>query len=296
MITVAIPTYNRSEILCATVERLLALDPAPDEILLVDQTLSHPPLIAARLASWEKAGTLRVIRQEQPSIPTAMNTALEESKHRYVLFLDDDIIPSEHLLEFHRSALRDADVWAVVGQVLQPGEEAEFFPDSMLHLGILPDLEFRFSHAAPCDVQNVMAGNLAVDREKALAIGGFDENFIAVAYRFETDFALRLIGAGGRIRYEPAASIRHLKVPSGGVRAWGDHRSSVSPMHSVGDYYFARLHVQEFWHYVGKRLVGNVATRYHLRHPWTIPTKLVGELRGMALSRRLLRRGRRLRE
>ena len=134
-----------------------------------------------------------------------------------------------------------------------------------------------------------MAGNLSVDRARALAIGGFDENFSAVAYRFETDFALRLVAAGGRIRFEPSATLRHLKAPGGGVRTWGDHRSSASPVHSMGDYYFARRHVPGFWRYAASRLVKNVLTRYHARHPWLIPTKLVGEIRGLVRGTRLAR-------
>lgn len=296
LITIAIPTYNRSQILCETIEHLLALTPAPCEILIVDQTREHPAPVTERLRTWEARGAIRSIRLDQPSIPVAMNTALENARGEHVLFLDDDIIPDTRLLSAHEAALREPGVWAVVGQVLQPGEEPGHFGEATLHMGLLPDLEFLFNHDQPCDVQNVMAGNLAVDRNRALSIGGFDENFIAVAYRFETDFARRLIAAGGRIRYQPAASIRHLKVPSGGVRVWGDHRTSLSPMHSVGDYYFARLHVPRFWHYVGWRLVRNVATRYHLRHPWTIPAKLIGELRGIALAGTLVRHGRRLRE
>lgn len=296
MITVAIPTYNRSTILCETIEHLLTLTPAPGEILIVDQTSEHPPAVSERLRTWEAAGAIHVIRLDLPSIPVAMNTALGNARGEHVLFLDDDIIPDPRLLSAHEAALREPGVWAVVGQVLQPGEEPGHFEEATLHAGLLPDLEFRFNHDGACDVQNVMAGNLSVDRNRAFSIGGFDENFIAVAYRFETDFAWRIGAAGGRIRYEPAASIRHLKVPAGGVRTWGDHRRSPSPMHSVGDYYFARLHVRRFWHYVGQRLVRNVATRYHLRHPWTIPAKLIGELRGVALAGKLLRRGRRLRE
>jgi hypothetical protein len=67
-------------------------------------------------------------------------------------------------------------------------------------------------------------------------------------------------------------------------------------MHSVGDYYFARLHAPRFWPYAAARVWRNVATRYHLRHPWTIPAKVIGELRGIALAGRLVRRGRKLRE
>ncbi|HEV7763709.1 MAG TPA: glycosyltransferase [Thermoanaerobaculia bacterium] len=281
MLTIAIPTYERGAVLCDTIEQLLALEPRANEIVIVDQTRAHPPEVAARLQAWHDANAIRLIRLEQPSITRAMNTALAEAKNAHVLFLDDDIIPSPQLVGAHANALREEGVWAVVGQVLQPGETPAHFAEDVLRRGFIRDLEFRFTHDIACDVQNVMAGNLSVDRARALSIGGFDERYAAVAYRFETDFALRLVAAGGRIRYEPAASIRHLKAPGGGVRMWGDHRTSPSPAHSMGDYYFARKHVPDFWRYVGRRLINNVATRYHLKHPWTIPLKLVGEIRGL---------------
>lgn len=286
MLTIAIPTYERGAVLCDTIEQLLALEPRADEIVIVDQTPAHPPAVAARLEAWERAQAIRVIRLDAPSITRAMNTALREAKNAHVLFLDDDIIPSPGLAGAHAAAYREG-VWAVVGQVLQPGEAPAHFGDAELRRGFVRDLEFRFTHDTACDVQNVMAGNLSVDRARALAIGGFDERYSAVAYRFETDFALRLVAAGGRIRYEPSASIRHLKAPGGGVRMWGDHRTSASPAHSMGDYYFARKHVPAFWRYVARRLRNNIATRFHLRHPWTIPGKVVGEVRGLLAALRL---------
>ncbi|HEX9983235.1 MAG TPA: glycosyltransferase [Thermoanaerobaculia bacterium] len=283
MISIAIPTYNRDAVLVETVERLLALTPPADEILIVDQTVAHPPEIEAKLA----ALPIRWIRLAEPSIPKAMNVALREARSSHVLFLDDDVIPSPSLVAEHAAAHTEG-VWAVVGQVLQPGEEPAHFDEATLRRGLLRDLEFRFRHDTACDVQNVMAGNLSVDREKALSIGGFDEQFIAVAYRFESDFALRIVKAGGRIRYEPRATLRHLKAPSGGVRAYGDHRTSAHPAHSVGDYYFALKHLPRFWPYALQRLRKNVLTRYHLTHPWQLPSKITGELRGIRLARKLL--------
>lgn len=292
MLTIAIPTYNRGAILCETIAHLVALDPRADEIVIVDQTRAHEPDVAARLRAWEEAGAVRVVRLAEPSIPKAMNAALRNATQPYVLFLDDDIIPSPHLVAEHLAALAAPGVWAVAGQVLQPGEEPRHYDEATLRRGPLRDLEFRFHHDTACDVENVMAGNLAVDRARALSIGGFDENYFAVAYRFETDFARRLIAAGGRIRFEPRASIRHLKAPGGGVRAYGDHKTSASPAHSAGDYYFARKHVQHFWRYVLQRLRKNVLTRFHLTHPWTIPSKIAGEMRGLAMGMRLARRPR----
>lgn len=159
------------------------------------------------------------------------------------------------------------------------------------------DLDFRFSGGNPDWVTNVMAGNLSVKRERALDVGAFDGNFIPpVAYRFETEFAKRLVAAGGRIRFEPAASIRHLRAARGGTRSHGSHLSSASPVHGVGDYYYA-LRCGRGWErlrYMARRPFREVRTRFHLRHPWYIPVKLVGELRALLLALRLYRQGPRL--
>ena len=285
MITVAIPTYNRGVIVVDTVRRLLALDPPPDGIVVVDQ--SKEP--NAELARLHDARCIQLIRLDAPSIPHAMNVALLAATTPLVLFLDDDVEPSPRLVAEHAAAHAEADVWAVVGQILQPGESPVDVQQPA------DDLEFRFNASEGRLVRNVMAGNLSVKRERAIAIGGFDENFVLSAYRFETDFALRLTAAGGMIRFEPRASLRHLKLSTGGLRSFGDHRSSPSPAHSAGDYYFAHFH-HRFWPYAARRLAKNVATRYHLAHPWMIPTKLVGELRGLLLARRLARAGRKLLE
>jgi GT2 family glycosyltransferase len=277
MITIAIPTYNRQEIAVQTVLRLL---PFGAPIVVVDQTPApHEPLASL---------PIRLIRLPEPSIPHAMNVAVDAAQTDVVLFLDDDVIPSAALLDAHAAAHRDPNVWAVVGQILQPGEKPARVDQPA------DDLDFGFHADEGRFVKNVMAGNLSVKRERFLDLGGFDENFIGVAYRFESDFALRVAAAGGKILFEPRASIDHLKLATGGLRSYGDHRTSASPLHSVGDYYFALHHRPPLWRYALRRLRANVATRFHLAHPWTIPGKLVGELRGLLLARRLHGRGRRL--
>lgn len=292
-LTIAIPTYNRGAILIETLERLFTLEPRAAEIVVVDQTRSYPADLEARLNAWNAAGEIRWLRLPEPSIPHAMNEALRVAQQPVVLFIDDDVIPSPNLAGEHARAHGEG-IRAVVGQVLQPGQIEQHFDASGIHDGPLPDLAFPFNSDVACDVENVMAGNLSVDREFALSIGGFDENFIAAAYRFETDFARRVIAAGGRIRYEPRATLRHLHLATGGTRAHGDHRRTATPAHSAGDYYFALWHVRPFWRYAVRRFISNVATRYALRHPLTIPPKIAAELRGWLLARRLYRRGRRL--
>lgn len=288
-ITIAIPTYNRGAILVETIERLLTLTPRADAILIADQTKQHPSDVEQQLGAWHDANEIRWMRLPEPSIPKSMNDALEAATTDLVLFFDDDLIPDATIVQAHVVAHANDEVWAVAGQVLQPGEE----PTN--HSSPITDLEFQFNSTRGTFITNVMAGNLSVKRARALEIGGFDENFIGAAYRFETDFAMRIANAGGKIWFEPKASIRHLQLQTGGLRSYGDHRSAPVPAHSAGDYYFALHHLPRFWPFAAKRMRQNVATRYLLKHPWLIPGKLIGETRGLLLARRLHRKGRRLR-
>jgi hypothetical protein len=60
----------------------------------------------------------------------------------------------------------------------------------------------------------------------------------------------------------------------------------------VGDYYFAlREGGLGAVPYILWRPFRQVRTRFHLRHPWWIPVKLVSEIRGFLWALRLARRG-----
>lgn len=294
-ITVAIPTFNREKVLIETLDYITRLSPRADDILVVDQTGQHEPETTARLRSLIEKGSIRLFKQP-PSIPSAMNRAIIECKTELLLFVDDDIIPCNDLLLHHSHRYNEENTVAVVGQVLQPGESPIDFDSTSDSNGLLTDLKFCFRQKSPATVRNVMAGNLSVKRTAALAAGGFDENFVGVAYRFETEFARRLTRLQGDIRYEPNASIRHLAAAKGGTRSFGRHHTSATANHSVGDYYFAMLEgkLLESVPYCLNRFVFAAATRFHATHPWWILPKLIGELRGFLWALKLKQRGQNL--
>lgn len=292
-VSVVVPTYCRGAALLDTLRHLLAVDPPPGEILVVDQTEEHPAKVAEPLREWEAAGRIRMLRFSPPSIPHAMNVGLREARHPVVLFVDDDVVPAPDLAAAH-AARYGAGHAAVCGQVLQPGEE----PDPEANrgpraAGFLADLDFRFTGTRATEVASVISCNLSVDRAAALAIGGFDERFMGSAYRYETDFARRLLAAGRRILFAPEASLRHLRLPTGGTRSQGDHLAAPAPGHAVGDCYFALRHARggERLRYLARRLVRETCNRYYLRHPWKLPFKLAAEIRALAWARRLVREG-----
>lgn len=304
-VSIVIPTYGRDQVLVNTVSALLSLEQQSDELILMDQTPSHGVETKAYLERQQASGRLRWVCHQPPSVVGAMNRGLLEARGDVVLFLDDDIIPAPHLIAAHEAAYAgDPGAWAVVGQVLQP-EDREASARSQetgdrarrSAEGLSRDLDFRFNGVTPAWVENVIACNLSVRRDRALAIGGFDENFVPpVAYRFETEFAKRVVAAGGKIRFEPRASIRHLREGRGGTRSQGGHLASASPSHSVGAYYYILRcgnGWERVWHIV-KRPFREVRTKFHLRHPWFIPVKFIGELRAIWAAWGLFRAGPRL--
>lgn len=266
-----IPTLDRGEVLLETLESLSKLRPAAEEILVVDQTERHAPAIEAGLRELEARGTVHRVRMRPPSIPGAMNRGLCLARGAVVLFVDDDVAPAAELFAAHLEAHAARKGEIIAGQVLQPGESAE----------PLTGPRYAFRSSVPQEVREVIGCNFSVDRDLALRIGGFDELFVRVAYRFEADFCDRARAAGATIFHEPKASLRHLKTPRGGTRAYGDFLRSFSPSHSVGEYYYLlRRRPSGFLRSFLARPLKAVATRHHLRRPWWIPATLFAETLG----------------
>ena len=103
-ISIVIPTFDRGDVLLDTVRALFALRDRADEVLIIDQTPQPPASVAKQLQNWEKAGAVRWLRLDRPSIPRAMNVGLQSAASEIVLFLDDDIVPGPRLVAAHRAA------------------------------------------------------------------------------------------------------------------------------------------------------------------------------------------------
>ncbi|MFN7941385.1 MAG: glycosyltransferase [Thermoanaerobaculia bacterium] len=272
-VSIVIATYGRHEVLVETLQHLLALEPPADEVLVVDQTPEHPNEVRERLRVWNDEGRIRWLRRAEPSIPGAMNDGLVAATGEVVLFVDDDIVPVTDLVRWHAESFTEPSIVAVAGQVLQPGER----PES------LEGAAFGFRSTIPQEVSEVMGGNFSIRRKEAIRAGGFDENFVKAAYRFEAEFCGRLCSSGGRIRFVPRASLRHLRAESGGTRAYGEHLRTWRPSHSVGEYYFLLLPSQRRsrWKGILTRPGRALRTRHHFRRPWWVPVTIAAEAGGL---------------
>lgn len=284
-VSVVIVTYGRDRVLVDTVRRVLAEDPPPSELLVVDQTPRHAEEVERALEEMAAAGAIRWLRLPRPSIPAAMNLGLRQARSEIVLFLDDDVIPAPGLVAAHREAQRSGAA-VVAGQVLQPGEEPV--------AGTLSP--FRFFAAERSWVTEAVGANFSIRRDLALRIGGIDENFVRAAYGYEAELCARAIAAGARVLFEPAASVRHLRAPAGGTRSYGSHLRTIRPGHSVGAFYriLRTSPPAAAPAKIAGRLARSIRTRHHLRRPWWIPVTLIAETLGLCWAIGLAARGPRL--
>jgi GT2 family glycosyltransferase len=292
-LSVVIPTYRREAVLLETINSLLKVMENADvclELLIVDQTEHHDPATDRKLGEWEQSVKIRWLRLDRPHITRSMNTGVQMAKGDIVLFLDDDIVPVPELINEHMNAFKKhPDAWAVAGQVLQPWDKPQPVFYTPRGGQLTHYLDFPFFSTDGTFVENVMAGNLSVRRDHFIQLGGFDENFTPpVATRFETEFAKRLVSRGGKIWFEPKASIRHLRASTGGTRSKGNHLTSMSSIHGLGDYYYAlrceNVKGVERFFYIFKRPFREIRTMFHLKHPWYIPVKFIGEIKALIES------------
>ena len=284
-LTVAIPSYGRNQVLVETIDAVLCLDPPSIDLLLVDQTPNHDPPTEAALKAWQQQGKLRWLRLLRPSITVAMNVALEQALGERVLFLDDDIIPDSNLLKAHVQAGQQTPKALLAGRVIQPWHTDGPEPEDKQ--------PFTFNTLLARQCLDFIGCNFSVPRNLALSLGGFDDNFVRVAYRYEAEFASRWRQAGYPVRYEPNALIRHLKAERGGTRSYGEHLVTIKPDHAVGRYYY-RLRTQALASALAGSLADlgrSVCTRHHLGHPWWVPLTLLAEFRGLFWALGLHSRG-----
>jgi glycosyltransferase involved in cell wall biosynthesis len=106
-LTLVVPVYNVAPYLPACLDSLAALDPQPDEIIVVDDGSTDAcPSILAEYAV--RLPRMRVIRQENGGLSAARNTGLDAARGKYLAFVDsDDRVAPDAYAEALRAAERD---------------------------------------------------------------------------------------------------------------------------------------------------------------------------------------------
>lgn len=197
-VTVVIPTIGRVEPLRRCLESLAASDPAPAEILVVDQ--SRDPAIVT-LVEGVGAGHARVVASDGLGVARARNDGLREAAHDVVLITDDDCTVQPD--------------WVATGWRLATEHPGAIVTGRVLPVGDARAVPSTKDEPAPRDLSAERRGgwlfgnNMVLPRDDVLGLGAFDERFGPEEAAEDNEFCYRWLKAARPLRYEPSLVVRH---------------------------------------------------------------------------------------
>jgi GT2 family glycosyltransferase len=210
--TVAICTRERPEDLDRALSGVAGLTHRPEEIIVVDNA---PATLATRRVV-ERWRTVRYVHEPGRGLDRARNRALRESRTEIVAFVDDDAVAEPEWLAALLANFQQRRIVCATGLTL-PLELAtqaqELFEEHCSFVRGFGRRVFDGQRDNPLAVGAIGAGvNMAVRREVALALGGFDERLDAGTPSRsggDHDLFVRLLAAGHSIAYDPGAVVHH---------------------------------------------------------------------------------------
>ena len=118
LVSICIPTLNRSEVLGMLLTNIHQHDYLPDEIIIVDASDNTDTRMVCE--KFEKYGLLKYIHSDIKQLTYQRNIAIREARGDYILFLDDDIILEKGCIKELKSFLDgdEEEEFAAVGPVI----------------------------------------------------------------------------------------------------------------------------------------------------------------------------------
>ncbi len=190
-VSTVILSHNRREVLERTLERIRGVGggAGPGEVIVVDNASTDGT--PERL---EGAPGVTLLPLTENTGVAGYNVGVERATGDYVLILDDDSWPDEGAVERAARLLdRRPDLAAVALNPRHPATDAAEWP-------------FAESMGPRDDWPIMGCGNL-VRRDAWRRVGGYEPAFFL--YRNDTDLALKLLGAGLKVHFDPRLVVRH---------------------------------------------------------------------------------------
>lgn len=238
-LSIVIPTLGRSKSLgdvLAALERQRPPVRQMEVLLAVDACAS--PRDVERLAESERVVELVVRQARQPGASAARNAGWRAARSPLVLFLDDDIVPTDRLVDEHLAWHRryPPPEVAVLGDVRwSPRVKVTPFM-RWLEMGI--QFDYGTIDSVQVEWQRLYSCNVSMKRELLERTGGFDERRFPFGYE-DLELARRMHDRGLRLLYNRAAVGEHLKTET--LESW---RRNV-PRIAAAERRFVTLYPQE---------------------------------------------------
>lgn len=200
---VVIATLNNPRYVVEAVGSILSGSLVPDELFVVDQSRPLDPRVE-ELPRIQAA--VRLLKPDFRGLARAQNLAIRSSSSDLLAFTDDDVLVDRLWLEELAAALEQGGPRSVVTGRVLPTEFEGGRPVSLVTDPNPAVYEGRIR-------RDVLSGNsMAFHRSAFEECGLFDERLgtgTTFGSASDNDFGYRLLGAGYRIEYVPAAVLYH---------------------------------------------------------------------------------------
>jgi GT2 family glycosyltransferase len=202
MISIVIPTYNRSSTLAKTLLNLSKQQFAePWEVIVANNRSTDDTDEAVRRQRFP--APLRLVHEEKPGVAAARNAGIAVARGQYIVMMDDDILVEPDFLRRHYDLLLSNPGCWITGDVVNlPEQRATPFGKYRQSLYRIPN-ESDGGEAHWLNGNNTSLPRLDWER-----LGGFDERFPGAAVE-DYDLALRAWDAGIRILFCPSIVALH---------------------------------------------------------------------------------------
>jgi len=204
-VAVVIPCFNHGRFLAEAVESALGQTAGEPKVIVVDDGSTDE---SAEIAARHRC---LLISTENRGLASARNTGLREARGEIVAYMDDDAHPDAHWLRYLVATMEDGGFAGAGGPNLPPHDDGPVArcvaeaPGGPVHV-LTSDREAE--HLPGC--------NMAFRRSALERVGGFDPQFRVAGD--DVDICWRLLDAGRRLGFSPAAVVWHSRRPS--VRAY----------------------------------------------------------------------------
>jgi glycosyltransferase involved in cell wall biosynthesis len=220
-LTVAICTWNRSDLLRQTLEGMLQLRVPVDltwELLVVDNNSTDN----TREIATQFAGRLplKYVFESKPGLSHARNCALRVAIAPYLMFTDDDVLVDSEWLAAAAETWRKYPSAQVIGGPIAPWFPVE--PDPIM-VRVFPYLANGFCGLDRGEIQRVLnADELVNGANFGVWVAGVDKQFNPsfgptqgeTVNGDEVEFIRQVRQAGGSVVWSPGMRVRHYVDPN----------------------------------------------------------------------------------
>ena len=225
LISVIIPTFNRSEKIGLVIEALSEqnISSKEFEILVIDNNSydNTKEDIASHIKKYTNIN-IQYFFEGQQGLNFARNCGVKQAKSSIIAFLDDDAIPHSNWIKTLLDSYSDSGVGCVGGKIIPsfPGDVKLPYWLSNIFNGYFSGFDLGITHIKELTENDGFpyGANISFKKEAVISAGLFNpaldrcgKNLIAGG---ETEMCIRLYRMGWKILYNPHAVVHHIVSPN----------------------------------------------------------------------------------